>query len=477
MTFRAPHGSKHTVSLTLRRIAGRVAEPVEHFMKTQAAGGLMLLWAAAAALLWANLWPSSYSHFWHQEISIGIGLAQFGYEPISMGLSHWVNDFFMTFFFMLAGFEIKREMADGELSNLRRASLPIAAAIGGMAAPALIYSFINPSGPSAGGWGIPMATDIAFAVGLLALLGDRVPNALRILLLALAIIDDLGAILVIAIFYSSQIGTDGLILAASGCFLLFLLRTNQVRPGVIYVLPLLVIWQGLYWANIHPTLAGVIVGMSAPSKPFISAKAFIAIARKALEKFASLDAADRKDHHHEAELAKSLQGVSAAGREAVSPVVRLEQSLQPWVAFLIMPVFAVANAGVYLGNISFDFEGSTTVFFGVAAGLCVGKPLGVLLVTYIATKLKLCDLPVGLDMKAVLVVGLLAGIGFTMSIFIGNLAFFDPSQKDLLEVSKLAILVGSAVSGILGLLLGRFAMSKGPGVDVSLGLAERSDDY
>lgn len=433
----------------VRSAALRVTAPVEEFLHKQTTSGLLLLAMAVIALVWANSpWGESYAHLWHTPLSIGVG----GWA-MTESLHFWINDFLMTFFFLVAGFEIKREMAEGELSDLRRGALPIAAAVGGMLAPALVYFVFNPSGPTAGGWGVPMATDIAFAVGVLALLGNRIPAALRILLLALAIIDDLGAILVIAIFYSSNFAVSGLLVAAAGMAVLLGFRALGVRPGAVYFLPLMIIWAGLYEAGIHPTIAGVIVGMSTPVKPWLDHDQFLFIARNSIEEF---QAETSKRTWSEDNLLRPLRRLTMAGREAVAPVVRLQAAFHGWVAFFIMPLFALANAGVNLQGVDFGQSTSMVVLLGVGLGLALGKPIGIMLVSWLLVRTGVAVLPRGVTWSGMLVLGLCAGIGFTMAIFIAELAF--RGSPEILGMAKLSILGATAVAGCLAMLLGRFAL-------------------
>lgn len=430
--------------LPFRRIALSVLRPVERFLQVEASSGIILLIGAVIALVWANSpWSGAYDTLWHTELGIGVG----GWQ-IKESLHFWINDFLMAIFFLVVGVEIKREIVEGALSDIRRATLPIAAAVGGMVVPAGIYLALNAGGPQSDGWGVPMATDIAFAVGVLALLGNRVPAGLRVLLLALAIIDDIGAILVIAIFYSSEVQYSGLIVVAAGLGAIRILYWMGVRPGLALILPSVVVWYGMYMSGIHPTIAGVLVGFVTPVKSWFSKKDFLTVAGSALHEFK--EGVDRGLHDYE--LVAPLYRITRARRAAISPTVAIETVLHPWVAFGIMPVFALANAGVHLGGIQFGGGSAVPVFAGIALGLAVGKPIGVLLVSWIAVKLRLCVLPTGTKWSDMAVVGMVAGIGFTMAIFIAELAF---AGSDILGLAKLAVLVGTAVSAVAGVLAGR----------------------
>lgn len=391
-----------------RRIARRLLRPVESFLAIEAASGIILLCAALLALGWANSpWSSSYDALWH--IPIGATLGKWSFQR---DVHFWINDGLMAVFFFVVGLEIRREMHKGELSELRRAAFPLAAAVGGMLAPALIFALLNRGLPSSSGWGVPMATDIAFAVGVLALLGRRVPPALRVLLLALAVIDDVGAILVIAIFYSSGVQLTGFAIAAGGILGIVILQGFRVRSTVAYALPAIVVWAGIYKSGVHPTLAGVLVGLMTP--------------------------------------------VRALPGERRSPVENLEGQLHGVVAYWIMPLFALANAGVPLSGVAIDGDGAL-LFSGVTLGLVLGKPLGIAGMAWLANRAGFALRPRGVQWSGVLVVGLVGGIGFTMSLFVADLAF--PPGK-LLETAKLAVLVASGLAAVLGLGVGRLVLKQ-----------------
>jgi NhaA family Na+:H+ antiporter len=447
----APPGA----SPQIRKFALKAKGPVEHFLHLETAGGIVLLIAAAVALIWANSGLShSYHDLWHTPFVFSMGSISG-----SVNLHFIINDGLMTIFFLLAGMEIKRELVEGELSDIRRASLPMAAAVGGMLFPAIIYYSLNPAAPASAGWGVPMATDIAFAVGVLSLLGKRVPAAMRILLLALAIIDDLGAILVIAFFYTSNFDFGGLVIGGAGMAVLVLWLQVGVRPGPLYLVPLGIIWSGLYMAGIHPTLAGVIVGLATPVKPWLSNEQFMMTAKEAISDFESA-AVKGVDQHL---LLAPIKRLNFAAREALSPVVRGENEMHIWVAFGIMPLFALANAGVNLGGVDFDHPSAMNILIGISAGLAIGKPLGVMLLSWLLVKAGLGSLPRGLNWAGLLVIGLTAGIGFTMAIFIAELAFAAPpgasaaeiaEAATLLSLAKLSILIGTAAAALIGLGLG-----------------------
>lgn len=449
-----------------RQAARALVRPLENFMKVQAASGIVLLVMALVAMGWANSpWQESYHHLWHTPLTLGLGDYVFEKD-----LHFWINDGLMVIFFFVVGLEIRREMHHGELSEIKRAALPVAAAVGGMLVPAGIYLMANPGEATRHGWGVPMATDIAFAVGILALLGSRVPAALRVLLLALAIIDDIGAILVIALFYSSGVQLSGLAVAALGVTLVILLQRIGVRNPLIYVLPGMVIWSGMLNAGVHPTIAGVILGLLTPARSWFGQTGFLAEAKAALEEFSDRTYRKKADSH---DLIEPLNRIETAQREAIPPVVRLESMLNPWVAFVIMPLFALSNAGVTIRLEDLDSPGATTVALGVAVGLALGKPIGIVGISVLAAKLNVCALPRGVDFRGLLVVGTVGGIGFTMALFIAQLAFSDPTR---LGIAKIAVLAGSLVAGVLGVVAGMVLLPKRGQTDVaqSVDEAERS---
>jgi Na+:H+ antiporter, NhaA family len=341
----------------------------------------------------------------------------------------------------------RREVYCGELSEWRRAALPAAAALGGMLAPAGIYLALAGAPETRAGWGVPMATDIAFAVGILTLLGNRAPPALRVLLLALAVIDDLGAIIVIAVFYSAGLDSTGLLVAAGGLLGVLLMQRLGIRSKLAYVAPAVVAWGGVYSAGIHPTIAGVAVGLMTPVRAWLGPEGFVDGVRREMKHLEGYQPSSLSPQ----ELAGTLKQVDAARREAMSPAESLIQSLHPWIAFGIMPIFALANSGVSLQGAAFDSV-SWRVAGSVAIGLVIGKPLGVLLASVASVRLGLSRMPAGVTALHLVVLGLVAGVGFTMALFIAQLAF--PEDR-LLAAAKVGILVASAVAGIVALLVGR----------------------
>lgn len=436
----------------LMRVARLAARPLERFLRVEAASGIVLLLAALVALAWANSpLAESYVRLW--STPLGLRISGFTFER---SLEWVVNDALMVIFFFVVGMEIRRELHHGELSEWRRAILPVAAALGGMLAPAVLYLVAAPDRGIRAGWGVPMATDIAFAVGILTLLGRRVPPALRVLLLALAVIDDLGAILVIALFYSSGVAAGGLLVAAAGVGGIFAMQRLGVRSRLAYLLPGLVAWGGIYAAGIHPTIAGVIVGFATPVRAWLGPRGFVGRARQELDVL-SARAPEALDPH---ELDLSLRRLGVASREAVSPSEGLIALLHPWVAFGIMPLFALANAGVSLSGLALDSSGWKVVS-GVALGLLIGKPAGVLAAIWLVTRLGIGKLPAGLVRGHVIVLGAVAGVGFTMSLFIAQLAFHGGGS--LLAAAKLGVLGASAAAGGLAFVLGlQLLSSEGP---------------
>lgn len=443
--------------LRFARLAGR---PLERFLHIEAASGILLLIAAAIALGWANsAWAESYLQLWHTPLGFRVGSLRF-----ERPLEWFVNDGLMVIFFFVVGMEIRREVHRGELSEWRRAALPVAAALGGMLAPAGLYLVVAGGPATRSGWGVPMATDIAFAVGILTLLGRRVPAALRVLLLALAVIDDLGAIVVIAVFYSSGISVAGLLVAAAGFGGVFAMQRFGVRSKLAYIAPSMVAWAGIYTAGIHPTIAGVIVGLVTPVRAWLGPDGFLVGVRKELDQLAS----STPNRLSSPELAETLRHVDVARREAMSPAESLIETLHPWVAFGIMPVFALANAGVSISGGSLD-AASWRVVIAVAVGLIVGKPLGVLLASWLTLRLRLGTLPTGMGLRHLVVLGVVAGVGFTMALFIAQLAFTDAR---LLAAAKLGVLAASGGAAILGLVLGRWLLVPGE----KAGAAESADE-
>jgi len=380
----------------------RLVRPFQEFAKLEASAGILLIGCTIAALVWANSsWAGSYFHFWHMDLTFGRlgGL-------VAKPLHFWINDGLMALFFLLVGLEIKRETLVGELASFRKAALPIAAAFGGMIVPAGLYVVFNHGGPGASGWGMPMATDIAFALGVLALLGDRVPTSLKVFLAALAIADDIGAVLVIAFFYTAQISWPSL--GVGGLFFVALLAANRAgaRHLLIYAILGVGLWLAFLQSGIHATVAGVLLAITIPARQRATSRPVL----------------------------------------TSNPMLRLEHALIPWNRYLIMPVFALANAGVALGA-GAARSVVAPVSLGVICGLVIGKPIGIVLFSWLATRTRLAAMLDGIGWRQIVGVGMLGGIGFTMSLFIANLAF---DEAPALETAKVGILVASVVSGIAG---------------------------
>lgn len=373
---------------------------LQRFFSNEASGGIILIIAAALAMLLANMGSTSglYHSFLETPVQLKVGALE-----INKNMLLWINDALMAVFFLLIGLEVKRELIVGSLASRRQAIFPVIAALGGMVVPALVYLAFNVQDPiTREGWAIPAATDIAFALGVLALLGSRVPASLKIFLMALAIIDDLGAIVIIALFYTSDLSLLSLGVAAAAIAALAILNLTGVRRTGIYILVGVILWTAVLKSGVHATLAGVIVGFFIPLKE----------------------------------------------QNGKSPAVQLEHVLHPWVAYLILPLFAFANAGVSLQGVT--IEGLTSLLpLGIIAGLFIGKPLGISLFCWLALKMKWATLPADTTFKQIMAVGVLCGIGFTMSIFIASLAFGDVDPA-LINWAKLGILIGSVLSAVVG---------------------------
>jgi NhaA family Na+:H+ antiporter len=397
---------------------------LEKFLAVEASSGIILLVATVVALAWSNSpWRASYLALLHVPIGF-----RFGSLSLERDLHFWINDGLMSLFLFVVGLEIKRELHSGHLSDARRAALPVFAAIGGMIAPAAIFLAFSAGTAAARGWGIPMATDIAFAVGVLGLLGRRVPSPVRILLLALAVVDDLGAILVIAFFYSEPINMTGVAVAIAGMAFIVLLQKSGVRSPWSYVAPALATWGGACVAGVHPTIAGVAIGLVTPVRVRVA-------------------------------------DTDGTPPEVISPAERVQNALHRWVAFGIMPIFAFANAGVSFGGLALSAP-ERRVVIGVVLGLVLGKPIGVISFAWLAVRVRLAALPPAARWSSILVVGLVAGVGFTMALFISSLAFGSGSLND---AAKLGILAASTVAAAASLALGRLLLRARP-------LAQRQEE-
>ncbi len=418
---------------------------ISRFINEEAYGGIILIFATIAALIWANsTFYESYHHLWH-ELKIG-----FVWGEINMigSLHHWINDGLMALFFFTVGLEIKREIMGGELSSMKKASMPIAAAIGGMLIPAALYALVTVNYPEyMNGWGIPMATDIAFALGLLALLGKRVNINLKIFLTALAIADDLGAVMVIAIFYTDSINFTELYSAAFFLGILVIANFAGVRRTVFYALVGFVgVWMAFVFSGVHATIAGVLIALTIPARTKISENDYVRKLSKCINKFKKEESNDNalltKDQAH------LLAEIENLNDKAQTPLQKLEHAMHPITAFFILPVFALSNAGVHI-------EGSIIemllhpISLGIIAGLVLGKFLGISLLSHLTVWLKIASLPEGVSWRQIYGVAFLAGIGFTMSMFISDLAFKDEEMK---QIAKVGIMAASLISATIGMI-------------------------
>ena len=416
-----------------RTLARLVARPVREFLRVEAAGSVLLLAAAVAALVWANsAWSESYEDFWFTPISLDLGVIH-----LEETLQHWVNDALMVIFFFVVGLEIKYELVHGDLHDPRTAALPIVAAVGGMVVPAGIYALVVAGGEGGSGWGIPMATDIAFAVGVLGLLGRRIPSPARLFLLTLAIVDDIGAILVIAVFYTDDLALTWLAVALALLALMVVMRLMRIWATWAYVVVGAGVWLATLESGVHATLAGVAIGLLTPATALLHESTARSYAQRALE-----------DRHLDADEVHRLRFLLD---ESVSMVERLQTRLHPVSAYVVLPVFALANAGVALTGGVLGESLDSAVALGVALGLVLGKPVGILLASFAAVRLGLGRLPQDTGWRMLTGLGAVAGVGFTVSLFIAGLSF--PGDALLTEEAKVGILGGSLVAALLGVLV------------------------
>jgi len=411
-------------------------------MHGESTAGIVLLISAVIAMIWANsAWSGSYHHLWEYKISI-----QAGEYGISKTLHEWINDGLMALFFFVIGLELKREIMAGELSDMGKAILPLIAALGGMLLPALIYFLFNPGGPQSNGWGIPMATDIAFALGIMSLLGNRVPLSLKIFLTALAIADDIGAVLVIAFFYTSDISM--LSLGIGALFLMLLLAANYmgVRSTLFYgLVGIAGVWLAFLMSGVHATIAGVLAAFAIPARTKIDEEKFIQVLEDQLREFHAIPPNDVT--LLEPAQYKVIEKINRLTKAAGTPLQKLEYKLHSWVSYLVMPLFAFSNSGITLHAGFLNDVFSSSITLGIIMGLVVGKFVGVLMFSWVAVKTKITTLPHGVTWKQIIGVALLAGIGFTMSLFITTLAFKD---VQLVTDAKLGIFIASIISGVAG---------------------------
>lgn len=421
----------------------KLVDPLARFLHIEAASGAVLLVATSVALILANTASAEdFLGFWKTRVGFSFGDFEFQHS-----LKHLINDGLMVIFFFVIGLEVKREMVSGELRDLRKAALPIAAAVGGMVVPAGLYLALQAGEPGESGWGIPMATDIAFVVGCMAVLGPRVPHVLRVTLLSLAIADDIGAILVIAIGYTDGVRFDWLAAGFVGIGLVSVLARAGVRAFSVYIVLGTAIWFAFHESGVHATIAGVILGLMTPAKTYVSTGLF----GEFLDRASDLFKGEWNEASHRVVEVRKFQ---QAARETVSPLEYLESTLHPWVGFAIMPIFALANAGVPL-QISAIGEGLS---IAVIVGLVVGKPIGIVLVSWLVVKAKLTKLPQGIRWSTLFAGGALCGIGFTMALFIAELAM----APELLDTAKIGVLTGSLISGAVGMVLMFILLPKSP---------------
>jgi Na+:H+ antiporter, NhaA family len=431
------------VSPTQLEAAGEgVLRTFRRFSQRKSAGGLLLLLATVVSLVWANSpWEASFAALVQEPFGVSLGG-----RLLTFDLRQWINDGLMTVFFFAVGLEIKREVLIGDLATRRRAMLPIAAALGGMLLPAAIYLALNAGGAGARGWGIPMATDIAFALGALSLLGARIPIGLKVFVVALAVVDDLGAMVVIGVFYTGSVDGGGIVVAAAFLAALYVANLVGARRGAVYLVLGSGLWYGLLVSGVHPTLAGVLAAVTVPMRVKIRGDVVARVVRR------GADAIEAHAHGGatrltEEERFEAIHLLRFALRMATSPMQRFEHAVQPWVTFAILPVFALVNAGVSIDPQALPALGSS-VGLGVVAGLVIGKPLGVLGASWWAVKAGVAVLPEGVSWRHMVGAACLTGIGFTMSIFVTGLAF---PGAGLQAAAKLGILLGSGIAAVAGL--------------------------
>jgi NhaA family Na+:H+ antiporter len=420
-----------------------ILTPLEEFIHRQTTSGVLLMICAVIALVVANSpLHDGYEHFLHTELSLNFGNGVF-----SLSIHHWINEALMALFFLIMGLELKRELLVGELSSPRQALLPIMAAIGGMVIPALCYVAFNPSGLEAKGWGIPMATDIAFAIGALSLLGSRIPKNLITFLIALAIVDDLGAVAVIALFYTASIDMYALLAAFVFTLCLAFLNLGGVRRSMPYIFVGVALWVAMLASGIHATIAGILVALVIPIRPKFEPELFISRVKESSEQMETT-IADNPDIIHNNRFRSLVTSLGDGVQLVQAPAQRAEHALHLPVAYIVIPIFALANAGIPIDFAGFASYVNHPVTLGVLAGLLLGKPLGIAGFTWLTVKMGWASLPTGLNMNHIFGVSMLGGIGFTMSIFIADLGFVD-SPENLL-MAKTGILLASAIAGFGG---------------------------
>ena len=430
----------------LSRLCACILAPLSAFFRNTASGGLVLLAATAAAMLLSSLFGEHAVHaFWQQPLTFSLGDAM----SFGMSLHHWINDGLMVMFFFLIGLELKREILVGELASFRQAMLPVMAALGGVLLPAAIYTAINHGTAYASGWAIPVATDIAFAVGILVLLADRVPRNLLVFLTALAIADDLFAVVIIGAFYSGPLDAQAALMAGVSLLLLIVMNRGGVRSYIPYLLVGAILWLAMLKSGIHATLAGVLAAFCIPARSGMSSEAFeqrlIQLRRKLTDEH--LDPSPNDPFRND-KIAALCEHVEVAARNVQTPLQRMEHQLSPWVSFLVLPLFAFANAGIDLGAIAWSEVLTSSATIGIVCALAIGKFVGISLFAWLAVRTRLGRLPEGVTWPQVAGVAWFGGIGFTMSLFISPLAFQDAA---LIEQAKVGIVLASAISAAIGI--------------------------
>ena len=432
------------IKSTRQLVADQILRPAQQFFNKEASSSILLISATAIALIWVNSSiGETYHSFWHTHISF-----TFGHFHISKTLLHWVNDGLMSLFFFTVGLEIKREILVGELATPKKALLPVIAALGGMIVPALIYAAVNFGLPTIHGWGIPVATDIAFALGAVAVFGRKLPVGLRIFLAAFAIADDLGAVVIIAIFYTKEIVWSNLIISLFLIFGLAAANFFWIRQTLIYAILGLAVWFFVLGSGVHPTIAGVIVSFFVPARGRYDTDNFLQNVKKITEKFECEEQSCGYSILLNQEHLYAVQALELACHDVETPLQRLMHALHPWVAFLILPVFAMGNTGLLFKGIVFSEAISNPVIIGIIVGLVFGKPIGIMLFSYISVKSGMASLPKEVRWSHILGGAMLGGIGFTMSLFLSELSFSDPH---IIEYGRIAILTGSILSAIIGM--------------------------
>ena len=431
-------------SLPSTLVADYIVRPAESFFKKEASSSILLLMATIIAITWAN---SAVAPFYHKLLHTHISL-ELGKHHISKSLLHWINDGLMTYFIFIVGLEIKREILVGELSSPKSALLPVVAALGGMLVPGAIYFTLNRGTPTAGGWGIPMATDIAFALGAIAVFGRKLPVGLRVFLSAFAIADDLGAVVVIAVFYTKEIIWSYLIICMFFVAGLIVANLLWIRWAVLYALLGLGMWIAVLNSGVHPTVAGFVVAMFIPARGKYDTDRFVKRVKEIMDEFQceeqSCGYSILLDRGH----LNAVHALEMACHEVETPLQRLEHSLHPWIAFVLLPLFAFANAGLSLKGIDLTSIVHQPLTLGITLGLVLGKPVGIVLFSLLAVKTGIAVLPTEVRWSQIVGAGMLGGIGFTMSLFVSGLSFASP---ELINYAKLGILSGSTISAIGGI--------------------------